>query len=95
MRDTSRQVARSKNVLIFYGVHCIFEMTFFRDGQDFQCSLGLIFALELNETDLKPNAVFAVVPGSPASLAGSVLPGDEVRLIYAAAPAVNKTCLVV
>ena len=47
---------------------------------DFQCSLGLIFALELNENDanLKPCQVFAVVPGSPASLMGSVLPGDEV-----------------
>jgi hypothetical protein len=45
-----------------------------------QCSLGLIFALELSEsdTDLKPCQVFTVVPGSPASLVGAVLPGDEV-----------------
>jgi len=40
---------------------------------------GLIFALELNETSLNPCQVFAVVPGSPASLADAVLPGDEVR----------------
>ena len=53
---------------------------FFRDmsRQDFQCSLGLVFALELNETELRPCQVFFVVPGSPASLVGAVLPGDEV-----------------
>ena len=41
-------------------------------------SAGLIFALELNDTSLNPCQVFAVVPGSPASLADAVLPGDQV-----------------
>ena len=39
---------------------------------------GLIFALEVENTNLKPTQVFAVVPGSPASLVASLLPGDEV-----------------
>lgn len=53
---------------------------FFKDKsrQDIQCGVGLIFAYELDETDLEPCQVFAIVPGSPASLAGAVLPGDEV-----------------